>query len=411
MRFAAIDFGGSFIKSAVVDTAAPDARHVRRDPFPPFLSGLDPSFREVAMAPIAEIFSGRLDELLDAEPECAGVLVSTQMHGFALVDGDGRAATNFISWQDQRSLRTFPEFEERCSPAARERIGNEIGPGHAASVLHAMVRSGTVRRGDRLAPVPLPNALLGAEPSADVTLAASFGVLDVRRAAWDSELIAALGLDGFAWPRITHPRDIVGHYRRIPVYSPIGDQQAALLGAHLGGGELSINIGTGSQVSALSDTFDSGPFKVRPWLDGRFLKTITHLPAGRALNLLRRMTRAEWQEIDRAVEALPATDLAVDLSFFHGAVGRSGRIENIREGNFSLGDLFLAAYENMASNYAAAAERLFPGGNWPPLVLSGGLAHRAGRLRELIAARFGREFRLSVSEDETLEGLRRLWHS
>lgn len=402
MRFAAIDLGGSFVKSAVIDTAGGPLQHVRRDPFPPFLTGLDPSFREVALPAIAEVFFAHLDRLIELEPGCRGIFVSTQMHGFALVDASGRAASNFISWQDQRA--DFRDFDSRLSPEDRECIGNETGAGHAATVLFASAHR-------NLIPLPLPNALFTtgghAEAAADITLAASFGVLDVRAGTWHSGLLAKLGLDRFTWPRVTRWNEVIGRYRNLPIYSPVGDQQAALLGAELRG-ELSINIGTGSQVSALADTFRSGPFKVRPWFDGRFLRTVTHLPAGRALNALVRMTRTSWDEIDRAVDALATTDLAVDLSFFHDFAGRRGSITNIHERNFTPGDLFLAAYANMAANYAAAAERLFPRRDWGPLVLSGGLAHRAARLRALIAQRLERDVRLSASEDETLDGLRAL---
>src|SRR5205085_1521990 len=129
------------------------------------------------------------------------------------------------------------------------------------------------------------------------------------------------------------------------------------------------------------------------------------IPAGRALNVLRRMTDASWEEIDRAVDALPETDLVVDLSFFPNAFGRRGRMDNIHEGNFTSGDLFLAAYENMTGNYAAAARRLFPSGEWGSLALSGGLVHRSRRLRQLLGQRLERDYRVSPSEDDALVGL------
>ena len=59
----------------------------------------------------------------------------------------------------------------------------------------------------------------------------------------------------------------------------------------------------------------------------------------------------------------------------------------------------------MAGNYAKAAAMLFPSGDWGLLALSGGLAHRAARLRQLISERLQRSYRLSASGDETLAGL------
>ena len=50
--------------------------------------------------------------------------------------------------------------------------------------------------------------------------------------------------------------------------------------------ELSLNISTGSQVSLLTETPLPGNYQTRPYFAGRFLNTITHLPAGRSLNAL-----------------------------------------------------------------------------------------------------------------------------
>jgi len=293
---------------------------------------------------------------------------------------------------------SFDEFRSRISAGDRARIGNEIGPGHAASVLFAM-------RAERLMPVPLPNALIGSL-TAEPTLAASFGVFDVQAGEWHRDLIAALGLDRVDWPRITRWSEAVAGFEGIPIYAPIGDQQAAVRGVSLAENELSINIGTGSQVSVLSDTFRTGSFKVRPYFDGLYLETVTHLPAGRALNVLLRMLgRHSWDGIDEAVDELVKTDVAVDLSFYPSAFGSRGRIENLTETNATIGHIFLAAFESMAANYATAARMLFPGEEWGSLVLSGGLAHKSARLRALIANALARDTRLSANTEETLLGL------
>jgi sugar (pentulose or hexulose) kinase len=380
MRFAVIDLGGSFIKSALAGGA--ELEHVQRTPFPPFLD--HPTKREIALDAIARVFDAHVGRLLRFQPQA--LFVSTQMHGFVLGD-------RFISWQDQRALDgAFEELQSRIDDP--DRIGRELGPGHAATVLFAM-------RPDAGTPLPLPNALIGSD-TADETLAHSFGVYDIRKRTWDQALLDAFELRHLAWPRVTRWNEIIGTYRDLPVYSPVGDQQAALLGAGLQAGELSLNIGTGSQVSVLLDELRSGDFKVRPFFGDRFLATVTHIPAGRALNRLQRTINTPWSDIDAAVDALDATDLVVELSFYRG------RIDNIRESNFTAGHLFLAAYENMATNYLAAALRLHPDHDWGTLVLSGGLAHKAARLRKLVSSRLQRNYRLSVSEDETLAGLARL---
>lgn len=423
MHFAVIDLGGSFIKSAVADVTTGLLHHLQKTPFPSFLDGSTHGAREVDLSLISDAFQGHLQRLLEHEPRCEGILISSQMHGFALVDSSGRPVGPFVSWQDQRGLfpagsASFDEFRARVPRGALQRIGNEIGVGHASSVLFSLARSGELPSGG-CSPVPLPVAILasltGAEPSADATLAASFGVWNVREGVWDSELISTLGLSSLNWPRITRAPEVVARYhhhgRAIPVFSPVGDQQAALAGALLSEEELSVNIGTGSQVTALSHSFRYGDFKVRPYLDHRFLETVTHIPAGRALNLLVRLiggsdpqeARRTWDRVD--AELPEHTDLEVDLAFFPSAFGHRGRIGNIGEENLTLGHLLLGAFNNMASNYATAADRIDPERARSTILYSGGLAHRSPRLRRIVNEQLGRQSRLSSSAEETLVGL------
>ena len=71
-------------------------------------------------------------------------------------------------------------------------------------------------------------------------------------------------------------------------------------------GELSINISTGSQVSRRTDRLEPGEVQTRAYFHGDLLQTITHLPAGRSLNVLVRLltevARAEGMQAKRSVD-------------------------------------------------------------------------------------------------------------
>ena len=62
----------------------------------------------------------------------------------------------------------------------------------------------------------------------------------------------------------------------------VGDQQTSLLGAGLRPGVVSTNLATGCQASRL-DLDVSTHVQTRPYFDGLYLHTVTHLPAGRLL--------------------------------------------------------------------------------------------------------------------------------
>lgn len=197
----------------------------------------------------------------------------------------------------------------------------------------------------------------------------------------------------------------------------VGDQQCALVGAGLRPGELSLNISTGSQVSVIYPSNEIEPkppmpWQTRPYFDGQFIKCITHLPAGRALNALLRLLRemsgleeeTAWRYVVEVVSGRKHTDLRWNLSFWPSAVGEEGHLLGILEDNLDVGGLFLAAFRAMAETYKEMAGKL--GAVDLPIVFSGGLARRLEKLREVIADEFGcSQWRMSPDPDETLTGL------
>jgi hypothetical protein len=204
--------------------------------------------------------------------------------------------------------------------------------------------------------------------------------------------------------------------RKIPCYTPVGDYQCALVGAMLVERELSLNISTGSQVSRLTNSLELGDYQTRPFFDGKFTNTLSHLPAGRSLNvlvdLLEEIARgsgialdSSWAYIAQAVAAVDCTDLSAKLTFFRGPCGDRGAITNISETNLNVGTLFRAAFENMAENYYSCALRVWPDRSWSNIVFSGGLAEKLPLLRHIIEDRFQAESRLSPVAEDTMFGL------
>jgi sugar (pentulose or hexulose) kinase len=244
------------------------------------------------------------------------------------------------------------------------------------------------------------------------TQAAAFGPLSLSSSTWHSGVIAKLGLESLRWPVVRPAGSIVGTWSGIPCFVPVGDQQCALAGALLEPGELSVNIGTGSQVSMITDDPRPAGQQVRPYFDGRFLRTITHIPGGRALEpLVRLLTElggaAEddaWRYIESAVASTPSTDLRAAVTFFPGPCGYGGFLENLHDGNLSIGHVFRAVFESMARNYESCAHRL----DLPitkRVVFSGGVARRFQLLRDLTAGALRLPQRLAPHEEDTLFGL------
>jgi sugar (pentulose or hexulose) kinase len=426
--FLGLDIGTSFIKGAVLDLDTIQVKHVQRIPFPEFLPGLPKLHREVDPYRIVSLAGTLLDGLAAHAPDCQGVVLCGQMHGFVLVNRDGASVSNYISWSDQRALDPHPSgagthfdvLAERITKSERLQLGNEVRPGLALSSLFWLREQRLLPEGEIL-PASLPDfvaaRVCGGLPSIEATHAAAFGALNLETGHWHRGVIEKLGLGDLRWPQLRKPGEVVGYWRvgsrSVPCYTPVGDQQCALAGSLLGEDELSLNISTGSQVAVIAPHFTPGDYQVRPYFDGRFLKTITHIPAGRALSSLIRLLSelAEvkpddpWPYIEQAAASVPQTDVRASISFYSGACGDSGRFENLREDNLTIGHLFRAAFESMAENYRDCASRLSTGRNWRRLVFSGGLARRLELLLRLISEKLDAPYRLAPVDEETLFGL------
>ena len=405
-------------------------KHIQRLPFPGFLAGLSPAFREVDPGAILAVTTRLMRELLARVPHCQGIVISSQMHSLVLTNEQGTPLSNCISWQDQRALQShhsgkgtyFDVLLGKIEPAERRETGNELWPGLPICSLFWMAE--TKRLPQRAIPASLPDFILAnlcrVRPGIERTLAAAHGALNLETLDWHRPLIARLGLECLQWPAVRSAGEIVGMLDTIsgpvPCYTPVGDHQCALVGACLEPEELSINIATGSQVSLLTTQRQYGDYQTRPFFEDQYVNTVTHIPAGRSLDvlvkLLTEMAESQgiglpdyWAYITRAVSETQETDLRVNLAFFRSVCGDQGSFSNIRENNLSVGHVFRAAFENMANNYYECALRLSPARAWKSLVFSGGLAQKLSALREIIAQKFQVGYRVSPSSEDTLLGL------
>ena len=430
MHFIGIDLGTSFIKGAVLDLEARQLQHIHRLPFPHQLPSRNPLFCEFNPDEIISVFHNLLGSLFAAAPDCAGIVMCTQMHGMVLMNEAGKILSPCLTWRDQRATMPHPSgagtyFEVMTRRISREhlaQLGNELRPGTPSSFLFWMAEQGELQPG--LTPVSIPDFVLsvltGSAPSVESTNGMAYGLLNLETIDWHREVIEALGLSRLRWPTVRKHGEVVGHFklgaRSVPCYTPVGDYQCALLGSLIETDELSLNISTGSQVSRLTAGLKLGDYQTRPFFDSKFLNTFTHIPAGRALDVLvdlvtelARRQRAEvqdpWPYIGQEVLKVEDTDLRVDLNFFSSPFGDRGTVSNIQQDNLTVGHLFRAAFKNMTERYYQCALRIWPERTWQRLVFSGGLVGKVEALRRVVQRRFQIDYRMAPFAEDTLTGL------
>ncbi len=373
-----------------------------------------------------------LDRLLPQAGECEGIVFSTQMHALVLTDVYGSpAGSNLLTWLDERAAQPHPRgggsyfdvLAGRLTPEERVALGGtELRPGLPVGALFWLAENGRLPGG--LMPVALADFvvanLCGTRPVTEPSNAQAHGVLDVAAGRWHRGVIERLGLDQLIWPEIVRQGTVVGQFecagKLIPVFTPVGDFQCSLVGALVEPDELSLNISTGSQVSRLTRRLEFGPYQTRPFVDDLYVNTVTTIPAGRALNslvaLLSELATGQglklgdpWPYIAAAAAEASDPKLRARISFFASAVGESGELTNLREAELTVGHLFRAAFQNMADNYLACAQRLRGDEPWRRLVFSGGLVQKIEVLRQLICAAFEAPYRYSPVAEDALLGL------
>ena len=425
MKYVGVDIGSSSLKGAILDLDQLTISMPERIAAPKPLPGLPTWHFEIAPLEIVSAARELITSLVRSIDDCAGIVCCTQMSGVILVQTDGTPVSNYISWRDQRVLESHPTRDgtyydvvrRLLSPEDLERLG-ECRPGSPTSLLFWLAENGLLS--PNVTPLCLADfvamQLAGAPPCTEYTNAV--GALDLNTGSWHQEAFSILGIADLSWPPLCTPHHAIGEFMvdnvAIPFFPAVGDQQCALVGAQLSEGELSINVSTGSQLSEVFDTYRPGEYQVRPYFDGRYLNTITHLPAGRSLTalveLLTEIPRARGIEITDPWEYISeqssqSSDMQADLAFFQGPMGSCGSLNQLTLDNLKVGNLFHAAFTNMADNYATCSQQLSAGREWSSLVLSGGLPQRCPVLRDLITSRFDCPHRICTASEETLAGL------
>lgn len=421
MEWLALDLGSTYTKCARVDSrrGVLESR-VERTPAP--LPSRPGRYEIDAEAYFAGA-RGLLEKM--ASPDTAGVLLSTQMHGWLLTDERFRPVTPYVSWQDRASLETgregvsyLEEMRRRVDPACMARSGVPVKANLALCSLYARTRTGlAIAPGQRFC--TLGGYVIGRLTGRHVchlTNAAPSGLADVLSASWSRERIEAAGLSALAFPQIAAGFEPVGTARLsgrpLPVFPDVGDHQVCVLSAGLSREtDLNVNVGTAGLIGALTASFTPGPYESRPWIEpGVYLRTVSGLPGGRQVAVLhgfyegivrRLLPQADAAQLawDLMTHSRAEPTLRVQPDFFSGG----GSVEGIGP-KLDADELTASLYAAIAGDYARAAAGL----NLPlgALRFTGGCAEKNPALRRAICGALG----LGGEDDafDVMEGMRLL---
>ena len=432
-----VDFGTSSTKSVLVDLDTGVFHHLRRYGSLPKVNG--PAFQhETRLISIRD----RFEEICrhyrsKLEIQIAGIALCSEMHGFALTDETGEPATEYIGWLDERSAhpvnRSSPYSD--MSPSMVEEFETTTGmrprPGFAILNLVHLARSRPLPNGLRVLSLPCWLSMTSGDSRQKVhaSMLAGMGFYDIQsrsESAVMQSMMQELGGGQFRLNDLGNEAEISGYWHhggeKIPIYTGVGDHQCALLGAGNRPNEtISLNLGTGSQVSVVASHACDSELETRPFFGPDQLKTITHIPGGRALaeyvGFLEEVALAGkgtaqadyWAmlaEIDE--DQLAQASLTFDLAILKGARGFSGggAIGAIGAGELTLDNYLCSLLNSFIQQYVEVVERFDSACKIERCILSGGVARNLPHLAAIVRNRLRREVLQATAVDESLLGLR-----
>lgn len=434
MNSITIDCGASFIKGALIKNG--EIIHQLQQPAPTVQKNIN-LLEPVQIQALIPLVRQMILELADTE-DAVRLCISNEMHGFLLACEDGTPFTDYISWQHELgsiAINDSTALQILKKESLSEDIlytGMPLRAGLPSCNLLYLAMTGKLKKssstlyfytlGDYIL-----KALSKRESKCHPTNAAASGLYDLRKNCWNPTLTRVVGGEDIIFPQIGY-EELNFHIENVDIYAlpAIGDQQAALLGAGLDDmSTLSFNLGTGSQVSKLiTAPLCATEYQIRPYFNGKYLKTIPHLPSGRALNVFIRfikdvLTQFQvpitddiiWNVLLNNESDKSKSELVCDLSFFENPITDHtvGSISNISEYALTLNGLMDAVFEQMGKNFIKAAD-IIVGSNLSgvkQIIFSGGVARKIERIRESILTHYESNTIVKIASNETLLGLYR----
>jgi xylulokinase len=405
--FILLDIGGTDIKTASVLKGSTKLEDMRRVSFPDFLHS-DAGRKEIDAFQLLDLVRNELNRAKSNLKHVAGVLISGQM-GCWMIESGKDEKYRIVSWQDNRSL---DDEKMKFSDKLLRRNGGEIHPGvPALGALHFAKRAtgeGKVLKFETMCSYVCRELCETKTQSlVHITDAAATGIYDIYETRWIPDKIDR-NLCIFTYPKTTSDVKPVGRLKGTdtPIYTGIGDQQASLLGAGLSDSNLVINIGTGGQVAALLSVNSNPTFKVRPFFNGQFISTRTHLPAGRFISSLVTILQKKYLP-SIGYEDLWVWNLRTENYVPYDRL-QPEYCEQI------LDELLLKAIEiedavsiilkSVAMSYLNAAQAMLSD-NHKKIVFAGGVGQKFSNFQDFIGTELGLNIEVSNTSETTLQGL------
>ena len=416
-----IDIGTTTISAAVIDLDNKAQVEVFSVPHNSYVESS--AFVEQSVSVILDKAERVLELIYKSYSDIVSIGITGQMHGILYLNRDGEAVSNLINWQDKRGDIPIKDAMTACQ-IIRQVTGERVATGYGITTHYYNLQNGLVPQGavgfcsimDYLA----MHICQIQKPITHTSVAASFGLFDIKQGCFLYDKLSTLGIDASFLPRVVASNEVIGSWKDIPVSVAIGDNQASFLGSVKNNREsLLVNIGTGSQISAVGASEDLGDgIEQRPLINGERLVCGSALCGGSAYAMIEEFFRSyvafaglgdnpQYGVINALAEKAYQSGerpLSVDTLFCGTRTDpmRRGSIENIDLNHFTPSALILGVINGMCDELY----KLYEAGNVRKkhIVASGGAVRRSRVLRRVLEDTFGMTVSISSVKEEAATG-------
>ena len=349
--------------------------------------------------------------------------VTGQMHGIVYIDKRGNAVSNLITWQDKRADEILENGSSYCDKIF-EITGKKIYTGfgiatHYYNCINIMVPP-TAHSFCSIMDYLVMKLTNTTVPVLHCSVAASFGLFDISKSDFDFHAISKLEIDNLIFPKVTDEFYTAGMYKNIPVSIAIGDNQASFIGSVENIDDtVLINIGTGSQISMVTDCPEKdNKLELRPLIKNKYILCGSALCGGKAYSVLEKFfreyvialgagTMPQYEIINKlSYEAyMEGTDTPIVEPFFRGKRSdplQKATIMNITEENFTPAQLVLGFIKGICKElYDFVGVRCQ---TKKRIVASGNAVRKIPIMKSVISDMFGLPVEISENNEEASVG-------
>ncbi|MBR4881895.1 MAG: hypothetical protein IKU19_08165 [Clostridia bacterium] len=355
-----------------------------------------------------------IKKIYDRYPRVISLGFTGQMHGILYVDREGQAVSPLYTWQDQRG----GEYLEEMKVAT----GYSLSPGYGLVTHYYNMKKGLVPENAYTFCSIMDYAVMRLadlkKPLVHPSVAASFGLFDIKAKAFDSIALSNLGID-ITLPEIVGD-SIIGSYGKTQITPAIGDNQASVFGSVKDEeNSVLVNYGTGSQVSVITDMNTAeAPLEVRPYIGGRNIVCGCGLCGGYSYELLENFFSAYAKALGIEDNQYKVMDDLAEKAYNEGKEplfvstlfkgtradpDLRGSVTDIGTDNFTPEQLILGVDYGMAKELYGMY-RFCGAGDKTTLIASGNGVQKNKILQKYLTTLFGMELKLPAKGEEAAMG-------